>query len=236
MRKHFFIIQFLAFTVCAAAQPHTEIAEFQHLAGAGSTLLRGEQAEWYGFPANGNPYWTSPDYVQGSIEVQGRTYYDVSVNVDAVAQRALVRVPGSYMSVSLAPARVGFIQTAGRRFVGIGPDGPLAEGFYQVIGEGSEKVYRSVYKVLSNSTDNVNGDAIGYRDPNYRYDLTRYFKIREEYWFRNSEGEFSRVRSKGALLRKFGPRKKEIRKKVAATGSGNLPFEQYCTVVLKVAE
>ena len=236
MRKLVLILTILALGISAAAQPRTEITEFQKLVGAGTTLVRGEQAEWYGFPANGTPYWTSAEFFDASIEVQGRTYYDVPVNIDAVTQRALVRVPGSQMSVSLAPERVARIDAGNRIFIGVGEGGPLSEGFYQVFGTGREKVYKGVRKVLSTSTDNVNGPAIGYYDEHYRYDLTRYFKIRTEYWFCSADGSYERVRNKGALLRKFGPRKKELRKKASAAGIDRLPFEKYCEALLRLAE
>lgn len=236
MRKFIFIIPIIAFCASAAAQPRAEVTEFQKLIGSGTTLVRGEQAEWYGFPANGTPYWSRPDFFNASIEVQGRTYYDVTVNIDAVEQRALVRVPGSQMSVSLAPSRVAHIDSDNLHFVGIGPDAAIPEGFFQVYGNGPERIYKAVHKVLSSSTDNVNGDVIGYYDEHYRYDITRYFKIRTEYWFCDAEGTFTRIRNKSSLLRCFGSRKKELRKRASATGVDRLPFDKYCDAILKLAE
>ena len=236
MRKLLFLISILSFGVSAAAQQRAEVREFQELAGSGSTLLRGEQAEWYGFPANGTPYWSSPEFFNANIEVQGRMYYDMPVNIDAVTQRALVRVPGSQMSVSLTPTRVSRIIAGNSLYVGIGPDGPLQEGFYEVYGAGPERIYKSVYKVLSSSTDNVNGSAIGYYDEHYRYDVTRYFKIRTEYWFCSADGSFTRVRNKSGVLKCFGSRKKELRKLSVATGVDRLMFDQYCQAILKLAQ
>ncbi|MBO4454958.1 MAG: hypothetical protein J5759_00750 [Bacteroidales bacterium] len=236
MRRLLFLIPFLALGFSAAAQQRPEIIEFQKLAGSGSTLVRGEQAEWYGFPANGTPYWISPEFFTATIDVQGRVYYDVAVNIDAVTQRALVRVPGSQMSVSIMPSRVRRIESDGLLFVGMGPDGLLPEGFYQVFGNGPEKVYKAVHKVLSSSTDNVNGATIGYYDEHYRYDVTRYFKLRTEYWFCDADGALSRVRGKNALLGKFGSRKKELRKQAAAYAIDRLPFDQYCKALLELAQ
>ena len=225
----------LAFGQPCAAQDREEISAYQDEAGARMILFRGEQAESYTFLANGNPFWTSAEYRTGNIVVQGRSYYGVQVNLDAVQQRALVRVQGSPVAVSLAPARVSSIELENARFVGIGPGGALPEGFYQVFGTGAEKVFKAEHKYLASSADNVNGETIGYYDKNYRYDLTRYFALRTEYWFLDAEGNFSRVRGKGALLGKFGPRKKAIRKAMNGTGIDRLPFDAYCEAVLKIA-
>ena len=225
----------LLLCIPAAAQPRSEIIDFQAAAEAQTTLFRGEQAEWYGFPANGTPYWSSPSFFTGSIEVRGRVYYDVTMNVDAVAHRALVQVPGSPMAVSLLPASVSRIDSDKFHFVGFGPDGPLAEGFYQVMGTGPEKVYKSVHKYLSSSTDNVNGAGIGYDDLNYRRDITRYFAIRTQYYFLDAQGVFHKIRSKNSLLARFGERKKALKKAVRETSIDKLPFDRYCEEVLKLA-
>ena len=236
MRRLSIILPLLAFCISASAQNRTEVTEFQDHAGIKSTLLRGEQAEWYGFPANGNPYWSSSDFFVGDIEVQGHVYYDVALNIDAVTQRAVVLVPGSQVAVALPPSRVNRIDVGNLHFVGITGEGPLKEGFYQVMGDGDVKIFRSVRKHLESSTDVVNGEHIGYNDPNYRYDVQRYFEIKSEYWFRSADGQFTRIRNKSSLFRCFGDRKRELRKKADAQKIDRLSFDKYCMVVLKMAE
>lgn len=236
MRHLSIILPLLACCVCLSAQNRTEVTEFQKHAGTKSTLLRGEQAEWYGFPANGNPYWHSADFFVGDIKVQGHVYYDVPLNLDAVAQRTLVLVPGSQVAVALPPSRVESIDSGNLHFVGITGGGPLREGFYQVLGDGEQKIYRSVHKHLATSTDNVNGELIGYYDNNYRYDVQRYFEIKSEYWFRHPDGQFTRIRNKSALFRCFGSRRRELRRAAEAQNIDRLSFDKYCMVVLKLAE
>lgn len=236
MRRLIIILSVFAFCISVSAQNRTEVTEFQKRAGIQSTLLRGEQAEWYGFPANGNPYWYSADYFIGDIEVQGHVYYDVALNIDAVTQRALVLVPGSQVAVALPPSRVSRIDSDNLHFVGITGDGPLSEGFYQVLGDGELKIYRAVHKHLETSTDIVNGEHIGYYDKNYRYDVQRYFEIKSDYWFRGTDGQFKRIRNKNSLFRCFGDRRRELRKAADAQKIDKLSFDKYCMVVLKLAE
>ncbi len=236
MNRFIIILSFLALCFSASAQNRAETVEFQQRAGIRTTLLRGEQAEWYGFPANGNPYWSSAEFFLGNIEVQGHVYYDVPLNIDAVTQRALVFVPGSQVAVALPPSRVSRIDADNLHFVGITGEGPLAEGFYQVLGDGDLKVYRAVHKHLTTTTDVANGELIGYYDSNYRYDVQRYFEIRSDYWFRSADGQFKRIRNKNALFRCFGDRRRELRKAAEAQKIDKLSFDKYCMVVLKLAE
>ena len=109
-------------------------------------------------------------------------YYDVMMNIDAVAQEALVNVvSGTKMSVALEPAKVESIASGKLRYVGVGPGEAIPEGFYQVFGHGREHVYKAVRKRIASSPNNMNGDPIGYEDPYYRQELTRYFGVRYEY-------------------------------------------------------
>lgn len=222
----------------AAGQAPPELKAFQEAAGQNSNLFRGKQAIPYDRRANGNPYWSSDTFVPGEIVFEGIFYDDILVNIDAVAGQALVRKEDSPLAVSLNPDTVGSIRTGDSVFVGLGrDDSPLPEGFYEVFGEGPERVYKHVSKRLLDSTQNKNGDAIGYYDPNYNTNLTAYYAITKTYYFRDRDGVFTKFRSKGALLRKFPELRKEIRKALSASGM-DLPgvnFDAYCKEVLKIA-
>lgn len=221
----------------AAQQHREETLSYQEEAGLQTALLRGKQAARYDFPANGNPYWISAAYSLGEIEVDGRRYYDIPFNIDAVAQRLMVRVGDSQVAVALPPARVQSIVSGDRQYRGIGADGPLPEGFYELIGTGPEQVFKNVTKTLNASPDNVNGERIGYRDPNYRTDVSRYFAIRQNYYFRDAQGVFRRVKGKAALLRCFGARQKDIRQALRASNVDGrvMDFDAYCRLVLELA-
>ena len=221
----------------AAQDRREETLFFQQAAGMRTVLLRGKQAARYDYPANGNPYWISAEYLNGEVEVEDKRYYDVPFNIDAVTQRLLVRVGDSQVAVALPPGRVKTIDADGRHFVGIGTDGPLPEGFYEVIGNGAERVFKNVTKVLNSSADNLNGETIGYNDPNYRHDVSRYFALRRSYYFQDAEGGFQRIRNKAALLRCLGPRKKEVRQAVRDRGIDlrGMDFDLYSRMILELA-
>ncbi len=222
----------------ASAQTTTELKAFENAAGNGSVLFRGKQATTYEHAANGNPYWVSTTFSPGQITYQGNFYDDIFVNIDAVADLALVRKGDNPIAVALRPETVSSIMTEGRLFVGIGDDmAGLPKGFYEVFGEGPEKVYKHVSKRLMNSSQNVNGDPIGYYDPSYNSNLNNYFGITKTYYFVDSEGHVSRFRSKGDLRKKFPERRKEIRKAISAAGLDmpGVDLDTFCKELLRIA-
>ena len=141
-------------------------------------------------------------------------------------------------TVALSPAQVDTLIVGDRCFVGRAQaDKELPAGFYEVIGEGPEQVYKHVDKRLHSSVNNVNGAIIGYNDDNYDTSLTRHFAIATSYYFRDRDGHFSRIKGKSALLGKFPAQKREIRAALRAAGldSNRTDFDTYCLGVLNAA-
>lgn len=242
MNKSCLIISCVCLLLSAAlsgrAQDYpVELQTFQDAAGERSILFRGKQAPKYNFSANGHPYWVQFDFERGDIIFEGQPYHDMLINVDALAQLALVRVNDSPFAVGLAPSQTPSFTMGGRRFVGIGPGEALPEGFYEVFGNGPERVYKHVYKRIESSTGNANGDTIGYYDPNYRENITRHFTYKKIYYFRDAQGNFSRFRSRNALISKFPDRRKEIRQAISAARLNEYgsSFDAFCEAVLNYA-
>ena len=231
------VLALLSGILPAYAQNRVELQAFQDAAGDRSILFRGQQAARYLFTANGHPYWSQPEFERGDITFEGNFYHNVPINIDAHAQRALVRFEDSPFAVALVPALTSSFTMGDRRFVGVGPGQAVPEGFYEIFGEGPELVYKNVYKRLDSSVNNVNGSVIGYEDPNYRSDVTRHFAYLKSYYFRDADGNFSRFKSLGTLIRKFPNRKQEIRKAVRAVRSRmtDSDFDVLCKTVLNTA-
>lgn len=213
-----------------------ELLSFREAAGDHSILFRGRQAPRYLFPANGHPYWYHPDFERGDLVFEGNYYPNVSLNIDALSQQVLVHLEGSTFAVALSPELTPHFSIGERNFEGKGPGEDLPEGIYEVFGEGPERVYKHIWKVISFSVSNMNGKGIGYYDDNYREKLTRYFAYHQAYYFRDADGHFSRIGNRGSLLGKFPERKKEIRKALRAEriGGSRDAFDDFCKAVLNI--
>ena len=226
--------------LCAAQDADGQIRAFQQEAGDNAVLYRGLQAPRYDFSANGHPYAGSPEFVVADIVSEGRLYRDIPLNIDAVAQCVVVRVPSGQASVALQPAQVDEIRTGGHLFTGVGADdgSGLPAGIYEVIGaDRPECVYKLVRKQLRETTTPVNGDRIGYYDPYYNPALVHYFAISKSYYFRDAAGQFSRIRGRGALLRRLGARKAAVRRawREAGLNGPDADFDHCCLLALSVA-
>lgn len=220
-----------------AQDASAELKAFENAAGSGSVLFRGKQAGIYERPANGNPYWSSTVFVPGEIVFEGRLYDDILVNIDAITGQVLVRKADNPIAIALPVASVSSIVTENSVFERI-PEGVegLPEGLYEVLGDSRERVYKHVAKRLQTSSQNMNGNPIGYTDPGYRLEVNDYYAIAKTYYFKDKDGSFSRIRSKGALLRKFPDRRSELRRALSAAGYDvpGIDFDAYCKMVLNL--
>ena len=219
------------------AQISSELLNFQQATGDQSILYRGKEAPRYNFPFNGNPYWENATFRTGDLVCEGKYYHDMSLNINAQKQLVLVQMNSSPQAIALTPSQVSSFTIDGRRFVCVAPGDVLPEGIYAIIGDGPVQIYKHVEKLLNFNTESVNGDPIGYYDPDYRYDVTRYFYIRSTYYFRDAEGHFSRFKNLGSLLRKFPGRRREIHRALdqMLPASPELSFDTYCELVLDIA-
>ncbi len=227
----------LASGPAARAQLSAELLRFQEATGDRSILFRGKEAPRYNFPFNGNPYWENATFRTGDLVCEGKFYHGLSLNVNAQKQLVLVRMDSSPQAIALSPSQVPSFTIDGRRYVGVGPGDVLPEGIYAIIGDGPEQIYKHVEKRLNFNTESVNGDPIGYYDPDYRYDVTRYFYIQRTYYFRDAEGHFSRFKNLRSLLRKFPGRRREIRRTLdqMLPATPEISFDTYCELVLDIA-
>jgi len=189
----------------ASAQNSAEYQAFMQASGYKSVLFRGKVAQSYsGTPHNGTYYWSSPEFKLGSIMYNGKLYEDVFLNIDANTKDVLVRSNQNSLPVALNRDYVDYFNIGDDRFINLQKSGyPARIGFYQIIKDGDEPIYLYVSKSYMSSTDNVNGDEIGYVDENYNAKLFKYFGYEARYYMYRA-GKLKKIGRNKALKLAYG--------------------------------
>ena len=215
MRK---LVLYLAVIFCSletSAQVYDELDYFQSSAKELSTLFRGKQAEKYDFLHNGNCYWNGPRFGSGELVYLGKLYRNLELNLDAVLQTPLIKMNSSSISIALAADDVEHMVIDGSLFENLALSGKegAEPGFYELLTEGGGyRLYKKVAKKMDSSVDNENGVGIGYSDPYYRTDVHTYFKYMPAFYLVQGSGPLVRIKNKGAMLKMFPERRKELKK------------------------
>lgn len=175
--------------ICLLISPgvfaQTPYEAFKETAGVQSVLYRGRQATQYNLRYNGIPYWETTEFLPGSVIYNEKTYTDVLLNIDAVSMDLLVKYEPSMPAVSLHRDDVLSFDIAGQQYINLNAQGIDApEGFFRVLLDGEEQdVVMQVQKMLKKATDNRNGKAIGYYDPDYDPSVIEFFEYSARYYF-----------------------------------------------------
>ena len=146
-----------------------------------STLFRGLGPKSYPFKFNGTYYWQSDEFMPADICYNGKQYQKVLSNIDAHTQNLLVIPSKDALPILLNRDQVAWFRWNGYLFVNLQylgyPDAP--DGFFEVLKDDASPVLRQRVKAFKTGTDNVNGDIIGYTDPNYNPEVVNYFEKKE---------------------------------------------------------
>ena len=138
-------------------------------------------------------------FLPGTICFEGKTYENLSFDLDAVLQHVLMQREGSPIILDLGQERVSSFTRGSKTYVNLpalGYDVPA--GFYERVAEGRGVIYKRVSKTLYHLTD-LNHDArgfIGYDDPNYRSNLFDYYQLKELWYWIQEDGTVQRLKSK----------------------------------------
>ena len=153
MKRTLFSVFAFALSVLAAhpsfAQDYGERDDFIRESSNRSVLFRGRQAIRYNLSFDGTYYWETPEFVEGTITLDGKEYDGVMVNVDAFAGEVQLMPPGARSAIVPAREHVDGASMGKTRFVNMLKKGyPVDPGFYEVVYEGDFTVYRLVKKAL----------------------------------------------------------------------------------------
>lgn len=185
--------------VNAQAQ-QAEFEAFQKAASYKSVLYRGRAPQLYtGILYNGTYFWNTPEFLPGSVTFNGKHYTNVLLNIDACAQEVLVQSNPGAPAVVITRSKVTELEIGGKKYVNLELSGQpdALPGFYCIACE-EPLIYQRIDKHFSTSTENVNGESIGYDDPNYRPDVLNYFG-RDQRFFVLKDGKLKRIGKRKAF-------------------------------------
>ena len=162
----------------SGAQDYSERGTFIDESSGRSVLYRGRQAIRYNISFEGTPYWDSPEFVEGSITLDGKYYDGVMVNVDAFAGEVQLLPPGSRTAIVPPREHVDRASMGDIKFVNLVKKGyDVTPGFYEIVREGDFTLYRLVRKTLL--TDLNKAASLGYAQ--------EYFKDKDLYFFEKDD-------------------------------------------------
>lgn len=171
-----------------------EFEAFQQAASYQSVLYRGRAPQLYtGLLYNGHYFWLTKEFLPGSLTFNGKHYTNVLLNIDACAQELLVQSKPGAPAVVVDRSRVTELEIGGQKFINLelaGQKGALP-GFYRIACE-DPLIYQRIDKRMNTSPENVNGDTIGYEDPDYRTDVLNYF-ARDERFYVLKDGKLKKI-------------------------------------------
>lgn len=191
-----------ALLLCASGLLRAQETDYQayaKAAGADLPLFRARVADVYGNNFNGTYLVDTLGFKPGEIRFEGKTYQNLSFQLDAVLQHVLMQQEGSPIILDLGLERVEYFTRGSRTYVNLASQGyNVPAGFYERVVSGRGAVYKRVDKSLNHLMD-LNRDAsayIGYNDPNYRFNLVNYFQYKESWYWVKEDGTVQRLRNK----------------------------------------
>ena len=159
----------------SGAQDYSERGDFIDESSGRSVLYRGRQAIRYNINFDGTPYWESPDFVEGSITLDGKYYDGVMVNIDAFAGEVQLLPPGTRTAIVPPREHVDQASMGDRKFVNLLKKGyAVSPGFYEVVREGDFTLYKLVKKALL--SDLAKAASSGYAVENFNSKVLYFFE------------------------------------------------------------
>ncbi|MCR5709068.1 MAG: TonB-dependent receptor [Bacteroidales bacterium] len=163
---------------------------------ASSQVRDGMVAERYSFPYNGTWCWYPDGFRQGSIRYDGRTYPEVTVNIDSYLHALQFRNPENGIVYLPDPERVESLSIGSDSFRYFnGEDGRLPRGWYQILHEGSQSLYKRIDRSLEESMQRQSARVLGFEDPDYKDNVYTYFSSKTTFWHIDSDGNVKSFRS-----------------------------------------
>ncbi len=175
--------------------------DYSAVAGFDSPVYRGEIADRYPFPFIGTVYAYSDEFEVGDLELNGKIYYGLVMNLNCHRGELLVQIGATKYSIVLKKSIVGDFNIGERRYTALFGERVikgLAPGYYQVLYEGKDMILKQIDRKIYDHTDFSSGN------------ITKAFALKVKYWL-VKDGMVKQIRRERDLQRLYKSFKKDIR-------------------------
>ncbi|MBQ8069441.1 MAG: hypothetical protein IJ202_01140 [Bacteroidales bacterium] len=187
----------------AAQDSKTDYDRYMEKAGVNLPALKTKRALRYNFAFNGTPYYTPDGFKKGDVSICGKVYRDFLVNYNCNLQVLEVRQEKSPLTRTYDADDIEWFTMGERTFVNLAKKGySVPNGFFEVIYEGKENLYRRIDKPLEVNTSTNFAVNIGYTDPGYRDNVVEYFNFKESWYLEEEEGSVYSFRKNNIFFKK----------------------------------
>ena len=180
-------------------------------------IYRGPVALAYPFKTyKGTYYAFDKQFEKSDVEYNRKWYRDVELNLDACRDELCLNMGGRSIIV-LSKELVGRFVFGGRNFIclGDGVDG-LAPGYYQVLYDGEDKVYKKIIKKYD-KTDGITQEF---------YPVVKYYLVQDN--------KATQIKGYGIFGKVYKPLKKEIRRLVSSAGKMEMSEDALYAAIMEM--
>ena len=172
-----------------------KLAGFEEDAGGLSTLFRGQLQKNNPFRYNGSYFLDGRTFRKGDVFYNGKHYTGILLNLNAYSQELVARSSSTSAGVVLLRDQVAWFTLEERRFVNLRYIGyaDAPEGYYEVIRDGREPLFRMSFKQLKVATDALSTKILDDMDDNYDPSVASYYAREEKYYLLQEDGTLRKI-------------------------------------------
>ncbi len=199
-----------------------------------NVVYRGKQSQKYPFVYNGTYYWESPKFEKGSIEYNGKMYWNVYLNIDAFTDEIIIKHSGDMAALCLKDQFADSFIMGEKHFVNLGRRGyDVPKGYYLELYSGDAAVYKKVKKEFSDDIRNANSSN---GDPNFNYQIFKLFSPVVTYYY-IKDGNVTTINGKKAFGKMYREQRREIRKYIKRSGlNEEKNYDIFCVKLMNFIE
>lgn len=223
------------FLVCLAVMlpaQNDDYRQYMQNAADAAVVFRGSQAIQYNFAYNGTPYWKTPAFNRGDVCYNGKMYYGLNLNIDAVNQTLLLKNEAGIAVLALSGEEYDSFTINGTRF--IRTDGKI----YEIIWDGRSKVFKQLTKVQERDIEGRKNYQTGY-EGNFNSNIHTVFieKVRYYYLAEGSSQMKELTGSRKSILKNYKAIRREVSSALSNKEKGEkMPNDDYYRFIMQYIE